>query len=119
MTKIQENFVDHIYGDMCKLNSKTIGVTYKMDYFDVMTFTDKSEGEVNVEIKDGNLYTNVFGTQYTDVCPMKGSRRDRNAMATIVADYVCKAFGTTLEDYVKEIAERIHNLRNSIMAMEF
>ena len=59
---------------------------------------------VEMTIENGNIITNINGTEFTDICPMKGNRRNRNEIANIVCEHICEAWGGTMAE-VQEHAQ--------------
>ena len=53
---------------------------------------------VRMQITDGTLITIVSGKEYKDVCPMKGSKRNRKEIAKVVCNHICEKWGGTLEE---------------------
>ena len=94
MTNKQMNFIVKTNYAISNMSSKCYGGTFSL-----------MNSVVDFEIKDGNVLTSVDGRQYTDTLPLKGSRRDRIALANMVCEHICKTWGGSME----EVAE--YNLR--------
>jgi len=65
---------------------------------------------VRMDIKDNMLITTVSGTEFKDELPMRGTRRDRDAMAKVVAGRICEAWGGTMEEVSEHAAAALAEL---------
>ena len=92
MTNKQLHFIVKTFDTISKMPAK----------YDGCSFNDFS---VAFDIKGNNVITKIEGKEYTDTLPLKGSRRDRNALADMVCNHICEAWGGSME----EVAD--YNLR--------
>lgn len=65
---------------------------------------------VRMEIADNTLITTVSGTEFKDELPMKGTRRNREAMAEIVCNHICEAWGGTMDEVREHAAAALAEL---------
>lgn len=69
---------------------------------------------VEMRIEDGTLITKVDDTEYKDVCPMKGNRRNREEIANVVCGRICEAWGGTMEEVSAHAAAALNELYASL-----
>lgn len=53
---------------------------------------------VEMVVDNETLITRVDGIEYRDVCPMRGTRRNRVEMGKVVCKHICDTWGGTMDE---------------------
>lgn len=92
--------ITKVFDEILDIKSSCIGYTFPKYH-------------VSFHIDGNTITTKVDDQEFIDALPMRGSRRDRTAIARLVANHMCDTWGITFE----EVTEYCYNCLTELSAI--